>query len=269
MPVDQWDIRIQAAREAQARSRFAFLASTIISISLLIAIFNFEFSWLRNFAYPPPPDVKIGEIQQEMRKEIRKTWIDSTRLKIPILGVDLAASDASTLGSISLYILTVWFYYCMRRENHLIGSLLIDADKNNDEAISLAVYHGVASYTVFTTIGGDEPINTVRPAPAFRRSVVKIRPIYVILLFLPALTIAFMLGTDILSLFRDAVLRDPTKSLYQLLGFREYVEVAIIDGVAAVILGAILHLCANILRCERATERVLRQFHDLLFADKH
>jgi hypothetical protein len=44
----------------------------------------------------------------------------------------------------------------------LIANLLIDADQNKNADICLGVYQGIASYTVFTTIGGDDPIKTVR-----------------------------------------------------------------------------------------------------------
>jgi hypothetical protein len=59
MPEDQWNIRIQAARDAQTRSRLSFLASTVISVAMLIAIFNFEFSWLRNVAVSDDPKHRI------------------------------------------------------------------------------------------------------------------------------------------------------------------------------------------------------------------
>jgi hypothetical protein len=76
----------------------------------------------------------------------------------------------------------------MRRENHLIANLLTDADQHNDKQVRLAVYHGIASYTVFTTIGGDYPIRTVRPAPPRADSVVRIHLANLGLLFMPAAT---------------------------------------------------------------------------------
>jgi hypothetical protein len=93
------------------------------------------------------------------------------------------------------------------------------------------------------------------------------RLIFWILVFLPALTIAFMIATDVWSLFRPALVRNPNKLLYELLSFSELIEVAAIELIAMFILGRILSTCNDILRCEKATEEVLQQFHNLLFGD--
>src|SRR5215831_17324449 len=247
MPENQWSIRIQAARDAQARSRYAFLASIVISVALLIVVFNYEFSWLRNFALGNHPEPPPGTVQEELLKERRKAWVQSTGLDISLLGVNVSESDLSLLGSFSLYVLTIWFFYCMRRENHLIGSLLIDADRNNDKQISLTVYHGVASYTVFTTIGGDEPIKTVRPPPPRHTSPNRIRLINIGLLFLPAITISAMIASDILSLFESSPMRKLDKPLWALLSFQECLHVAIVDGLAILIFAFTITKCTEIL----------------------
>jgi hypothetical protein len=188
MQEDQWSIRIEAGRDAQTRSRFAFLACIVISVAIIIAVFNFELSWLRNITGPDPSG--ITAVQQELRTETRKAWVNSERVKISLLGVNIAESDLSLIGSISLYVLTMWFFYCMRRENHLIANLLVDADQKNDKEIGLAVFHGIASYTVFTTIGGDEPIREVRPPPSRENRLPPVHWINIFLLFLPAITIS-------------------------------------------------------------------------------
>jgi hypothetical protein len=102
MPVDQWNIRIQAARDAQTRSRLAFLASTVISVAMLIAIFNFELSWLRELAPHDDPGIKAGSAQAELVNEARKEWVDSLRVKISLLRVDIDQDDSSVLGSFAL-----------------------------------------------------------------------------------------------------------------------------------------------------------------------
>jgi hypothetical protein len=265
MPEDQWTLRIQAARDAQTRSRFAFLASTVISVAMLISIFNYEFSWLRNVATGNDPHIQPGSIQEELRREARKEWIDSGRMKISLLGVDLAESDASLLGSFGLYVLTIWFFYCMRRENHLIAHLIIDADQNEKKEVSLSVYHGIASYTVFTTIGGDYPIGTVRPPPTRWEAVDRIRFTNLGLLFLPAITILLMMATDMLSLYRASPYRATTESLGSALSGWEWAQVAFWEAIALLFLVLTAAKCRDILNFEKATEGVLRQFHNILF----
>jgi hypothetical protein len=95
---DPWSLRIAGARDAQTRTRWAFLASTVISVALIIAIFNFEFSWLRNFALKK--EFPSTAMQTEIQKDLMKSWIDSGRLKISVLGVDIGGSDATIMGSL-------------------------------------------------------------------------------------------------------------------------------------------------------------------------
>jgi hypothetical protein len=158
------------------------------------------------------------EVTKEIQKELIKNWIDSGQLRISPLGVNLSESDSSVMGSAALYVLTTWFFYCIRRENHLIARLLIDADQSHDDDLKLAVYHGINSYTVFTTIGDDYPIDRLRPPPPLQLSVAYHNPVFIALIFLPAITIAFMVGTDLLSLIRSWARGDDTLGTYFALG---------------------------------------------------
>lgn len=267
--MDHWTIRIRAARDAQTRTRYAFLASIIVCVALAITILNFEFSWLRTFARPPFTEVKLGEVnevQEEMRKELRKEWIRSSRFKIPPLGVDIESSDATILGSIGIYVLTFWFFLCIRRENHLITRLLIDADQKEDGEVKFAVYHGIASYTVFTTIGDDAPIKRLRPPPPPQEARAYDHPTFRWLVRLPAFTVLLMILTDVLSLFRDGLMRlKPTEPIWMQLQPQEWVQIGIIEFIAVGFFVAILKDCNKILECEWATEGVLREFHKVLF----
>jgi hypothetical protein len=261
--LDQWEMRIAAGRDAQTRSRLAFLATTVISVSLIITIFNFNFSWLHNFAWPE--STHFTGVQEEVREGLRKAWLEGGRLNISLLGIQIAGYDATILGSLSLYILTLWFYYCIRRENHLIANLLIDAKQKDDQDTSLAVYHGIASYTVFTTIGGDAPIKAIDPPPPRANSVAKIRPVNALLMFLPAITVAFMIVTDIWTLAHASPARDSSDILWNLLSTGEKEQAAGIESCAIFLLLFITAACFAILQFEKSTESVLRQFHDLLF----
>jgi hypothetical protein len=263
MQEDQWSIRIEAGRDAQTRSRLAFLACIVISVAIIIAVFNFELSWLRNFTGADPSG--ITAVQQELRAEARKTWLNSGRVNISLLGVNIAESDLSLIGSISLYVLTMWFFYCMRRENHLIANLLVDADQKNDREISLAAFHGIASYTVFTTIGGDEPIRAVRPSAPRVNRLPPVHWINIVLFFLPAITILVMILGDVASLFQVSPFRPSGDPLWKLLASWEWVQIAAIEAVAIFLLALTAIKCIEILKFERATEDVLREFRDILF----
>jgi hypothetical protein len=259
-----WEIRIEATREAQARSRFALLASTLVSVAILIAVFNAEFSWIRNIAIHEmigPPGM-----QSELTKEVVDEWIRSQRISISTLGVNVAASDVSIFGSSALFVLSIWYFFCIRRENHLIGNLLIDAKKSNDTATSLSVFHGISSYTVFTTIGeDDDPIDSLQRQPPVRRRIIYLRWSFIWLVWLPALTIAFMLATDITSLILPSAVRDSQQSLWDVLSHRERVQAISYDVFDLLFSGLVANLCMNVVRCERATKDILRQFNEYLF----
>jgi hypothetical protein len=188
-------------------------------------------------------------------------------VKINLLGVDLAEDDVSVIGSLGLYVLTLWFFYCMRRENHLIANLFIDALENGDQEINLSAYHGIASYTVFTTIGSDDPIQIIHPRPPREMALARVHPtnIALALFFLPPFTISFTIITDVISLFRVSPFRFSTDPLIFNMNKWEWTEVVVIETVAALIFILTLIKCREILKFERATEGVLRQFHDCLF----
>jgi hypothetical protein len=239
----------------------------VISVALIIAIFNSEFSWLHNFALKT--DFPGTKIQEEIQKDLLKNWIESGRMKISVLGVDLGGSDATILGSLGLFILTTWFFYCIRRENHLIGNLLIDANENHDNDLMLAVYHGITSYTVFTVIGkDDEPISKLQRSQPREHPVAYLRFTFKALIFLPVITIGFMMLVDLISLLEPAVVRDLEKPLYKALEAREIIHLVIIELVAAFVGGVIINICNDILRFERATGELLRQFNELLFPQR-
>jgi hypothetical protein len=154
----------------------------------------------------------------------------------------------------------------MRRENNLIGNLLIDAMENNDHELMTAVYHGVASYTVFTTIGkDDEPICSLQRSATCERPIAYLRWTFWVLIYLPVFTILFMIGVDLVSLLREAVARNPEVRLYTQLEWYEVVQLVIIELLAAFICGVVTITCHNILRFEHCTGEMLRQFNESLF----
>jgi len=148
-----WSTRLACAHDTQSRTRLAFIAITIISIAIIVAEFNSYFSWYVQFLtggsnFPLPitdcdthqnidgctfPQ-HINNAAAEAQKALIDEWIKSNRVTVSLLGVNFGMSDAAILGSISLFILSLWFFACIRRENHLIADLLIDAKK----AISLS-----------------------------------------------------------------------------------------------------------------------------------
>jgi hypothetical protein len=261
-PSDHWTIRVRGTRDAQTRSRLAFAAAVIVAIALAMTQFNSTYSWFVGFMHAER--FPANEIKREAQKAFVEQWTKSTRMTIPWLGIDFGASDAAILGSISLAIITLWFYVCIRRENHLIAELLIDAERASHDT-KLLVFHGIASYLLFTSISDhDEPIDSLAGHDRADQRKFFLRPTLKLLIFLPAITIAFIVISDILSLILSPSVRASGESLFQTI-LREpetVVRVAMMESIALVFGTARFSLCSNISRFEEATGKIMKEFHD-------
>jgi hypothetical protein len=134
---DAIKVRIEATRDATSRSRFALLASTVAALSFLIAEFNAYISWNRDFALADKfarPDTPTGIAQRRLLDD----WVSSSSMNVSLLGIHVNTSDATILGGIALFFLTLWLFYSVRRENRLVGTLLRNTKDANLELMDLA-----------------------------------------------------------------------------------------------------------------------------------
>src|SRR2546423_14154117 len=114
MDIEIIKIRIELMKEAIRRSRGAFIASTILSVSLIVTAWNAYMSSSRSFplhAAPLPND----SVAQWAQVELVKQWVDSLWVTITPLGIRIGISDAAVLGALGLYIIAVWMFFCVRR----------------------------------------------------------------------------------------------------------------------------------------------------------
>jgi len=242
-----------AARDAQNRTRYAFIAVTVVAVAIMFVLFNGALSWSRLAPRHPP--------EEKVQQTITQQWLKSTRITNSLLGIDVGVDDIPIVGSFSLYILAVWFFYSIRRENHLIARLLIDSKTGEDKKFTPEIFHGVCSYLVFTTLTkDDEPIDNVDPKTKLSL-IFYLRPTFVALIYLPAITIAFMIIADIVTLYFLSI-RTPNISMLENMSPPQWVHFAIRNGIALVAGTTIYHLCTQILRFERATGKILREYHD-------
>ena len=66
-------------------------------------------------------------------------WAESRSATIDLLGIRVSVDDAPVLGTISLFVVSLWLLLVTRRENHTVGSLLRDTDTpGGDTSSSLA-----------------------------------------------------------------------------------------------------------------------------------
>jgi len=264
-------LRLDAVREAVSRARFAFLASTIISLTVIVAVWNMYGSWDRFPSLSEKTWQSSGTAVGEAKKQLLLEWVKSTHIAVSLFGISIGVSDLALLGSLSLFIASIWVYFSHRRANRTIGYLLIDT-KGQDTEIRTMVIHGVTSYLVFTDIGhSDQPVKTLDQVLDSRAGTPFARLAYYALFFLPSAAIAAILSGDILSLF---VLPSPFREshlplLWDLMSPQPAHGWVWFKFISMDLMGLVLGVltiqnCYRALRFELATGQVVRQYDDLL-----
>jgi hypothetical protein len=162
-----------------------------------------------------------ASVTADLQKAALEEWVQSQRVTIGLLGVNIGVTDAAVLGSLSLWILVIWFFYSVRRENHLIGRLLIDAsllskEDSQREDLQKRIFYGISDYMVFLTITHvNDPIKTLfHPNPREQKNF-RLGFVVATLFFLPTIAIGFVLFTDLWSVYSEAVFRWPHDTLYK------------------------------------------------------
>jgi hypothetical protein len=283
------ELRIEAAQEAQSRSRIAFTTATIVSVAMIIAGWNayFSFNRLRAFDYAklpkkidpkgeelPAPASAQYRIEQTgadaLQREALSEWVKSRMITIAPLGIRVGVDDAPPLGAMALLVINLWFFFAMRSENYIIGYLLrntMDKDKYKAEARWM-VFHGVASSSVFTLVNNtDAPIRDLKPAQSGQagypepKQVRFARSAYQVLLYLPPISIAILVACDVACvLFQSSPFRDKEVELKELLKKGELYFLVACWLFAAALCLVVGYLSLKIREYSDATECVLRDY---------
>src|SRR5437867_4537450 len=194
-------IRLDLIKGAVARSRAAFIAITIASVALIVAAFNAYLSSYRSF----PLGVNafdLGTAAHEAETELVKQWVDSLWITIAPLGIRIGIGDAAVLGAGAVYIIAVWMFFCVRRENRAVANLFYDIKGQRRQLQELA-HHAIAENMLFLSVrNDDEPLRSIRDIPRTEgRRAVLLRRSLRFLFSLPAIAVLFVLGLDLASLF--------------------------------------------------------------------
>lgn len=225
--IKTFETRIEGVKDATQRSRFVFIVVTIISSAILITLWNSTLSW-DSWIPSLPRDNGATSVEQQRiefnKDEIIKEWIKSQVISVGLLGIRVSGTDLAVLGSGSLIVAMTWFFFCIRRENRAIVTLLQDINKDyQDEVVTQElcrmVYHGIVQSIVFIDMGGgDEPEGGIRIRDISRSYLKKFTPRYqsknlrsrvVIryLFFLPPFAILMVVFSDLLSLIGPSPIR--------------------------------------------------------------
>jgi hypothetical protein len=251
--------RLEATRDAQKMSRLAFLVSTIISLAIIIATWNAYFSWYTDFTIKE--NWPISEVTEEVHHQIITQWVEGQTISIPILGIKVGMSDGSVFGSIGLLIISIWFFLSIRRENHVIGFLLMDT-KEMPPKTRKWIYQGIASYTVFANVSRrNKPIKNLYDQDDMRQRDTLMRLTFKALVFFPPISIGFLIISDILTIFiLPAYYRFPHTPLFEHLGFGDAVKLTVMEAFAFILLIIILSICTRTLSYVKCTTTILREY---------
>jgi hypothetical protein len=286
------ELRLEAARAAQERTRLAFFVVTIISLAMVTAGWNAYLSFYRDAAYefrdlPQEHTDASGKLHNEqgvrtLQREVLSAWVRSRMVNIALLGISVGTDDATTLGAAALLVALVWFYLAVRRENYSLGWLLMNYNRA-PLPLRWLVYHGINSYSVFTNVRhADNPITSIDQVP--RDEPVRfLRGVTAHLYKLPFYALVLLLVLEIASLVRTSPFRPPfdQSAMGVLPAFDQTVMGILIHKgewyeilsvlfwrlVALALLIPVYRLCRRIDTFAKATEKNLATFLDRLEDD--
>lgn len=248
---EKYKAMLEAGGHAINRARYVFIAINVAGIFILIGLFNATFPWLRNSIVRakvqiPPPD-HLPHIEKTVYEDL---WT----MTAPLLGVKISVFDIAVIGSAALFVLAVWQYYCVRRENTIVYKIskeASDAIKNGDIDAASYLYHGIVHHFVFTTKLSDfTPAGqTPRPAPT---GVVRA------LIFMPAWIPLLIILSELFTIFIPTTLAlDPTTMLWYKFNIFEKIEEIFRILIAGGLGAWSMALCSQTLRYDMATRTAL------------
>lgn len=293
--------RLEGISAAQKRTRFTFIVTVIIALAVTITLWNAYLSWDRDFATQTKwhgsniedgsknkdnSEKKVGsknehgskkadgksedEVCVENHKTLLSEWVKSQIITVPLLGIRVGVSDASVLSGISLFIVSIWFFFSMRQENYLVATLLIDT-KEHDLDLKKLIISTILSHFVFTSVSkNDQPINDLTPLRDEYRKISFTRKIDKYLFFLPPTAIALAIIMDILSIFLiPAVFRYPKEPLLHIMnGAGVWIKFVLFEMVALTFLILTSFVCWRSLKYEKATVDILNRYRDSIKTEK-
>lgn len=252
-------IRLEAARESITRARLAFLVTTLLSMTVLVALYNSYVSWYRGFALQE--EFASNEVTKQAQLLLLEEWVKNQTIEIQPLGLRVGVSDLAFLASTSIFVSTLWFFFCVRRENHVVGLLLADTDEKGNDVMKM-VYHGISSHMIFLdSTGSDYPIDSLQPGAPRRGGLPFVRPSIKVLYFLPGITIAACVIFDALTIFYlKAVFRFPHGPLSSHVKPDDIAWIVLIELIAIVIATQTFTMSARMLAFQNATEKLLGEY---------
>ena len=302
--------RLEASREAQRQTRFTLGILAVISMMMVILAYNaylsYDSRWILAHAkvLGEKGEVTIRKIDSSdnadsvpdvLVVQALQDWAESRIATVDLLGIRVSVDDAPVLGTISLFVISLWLLLVTRRENHTVGSLFRDTDTpGGDSSSSPAggsqlpdieppqlysngqrwlIFHSVFANNLFVTFDRWSRIDSLRDPharvhddpTAIKRKLDRLSMSFArnFFFWFPVMASSFVFVLDRMSYF---VLEDPFAPELRPPGWEApwFFASALVFVVCWV---PLVICCRGAARYSRATGNVLREYGERLRAD--
>ena len=187
---------------------------------------------------------------------------------MPLLGVSIAGSELPILGPAAILVICLWFYFCLRRENHLIGDLLTDAHANKSadaQTIRAFVFQGIVLNSVFITMTQDDGVrHSLKDKHESSFGSKFLHWLLWLLYFVPFISVGWVLSCDIVSYFQEPLFR-PVSLDHQLSSVVGEIEFNISLALYIIPLfcgSVVLMLCYKNAKFVAGTKSIIKEFSE-------
>ena len=289
-------LRLEGIRQAITRSRFTLLVLTITAGAIFVTAWNSYLSWDMGFVSQPhwshdknfsaeKRAERTKDIQSETsnvgsaptnvdpkdltavtdfaQQRLADEWIKNRIITVGLLGIRVSVDDLPVLGSLSLWIITIWLFYSVRRENRAIATLLRDSHRLKDWHVRYMVYQGIVHQLVLLDLGrGNRPIADFKTEESTDGDTLPVlRAAVIFLFYLPTVSIFFVVFMDILTLFYfPAPFRPSHEPLWRLLTLWDWIKVGSMEALALALLAFTTFLSYRVRGFLAATERLIKDY---------
>lgn len=204
--------------DATTRTNYAFMIMALVSAGLFFANYAYFFSWNRKTVQDYTMKFGIDHHTADKATEMLiQEWSSVQTYQLPVLGLKMMASDLSIFAPIVLMIVSMWFFFVVRKEHFSLAIFLADAKYALEQGIKFktpqviieaqALFHKVNAYSLFNGMRYDKVIRSFEDvtqidiyAKPSRSSRVRSAMVNVVL-FAPTVAIVFIFSTRILTFF--------------------------------------------------------------------
>lgn len=261
---------IEAARDSEKITRLAFTVITIVSLAIILVTWNAYYSWYTDFSL----EIKLMEnpVTEVVHKALLNQWIESTAISFPFLGIKVGVFDGAVVGSFILFVLTVWFFLCVRRQRQVISNFLKNTTTSKWDAVTRKwVYFGITSYISFINIVKiDKAIHRKEKWQPEKPFDFLMQKTFKWLVYLPPITIFLLIISDILSVFYlPAYFRYPHDSLFAILQFDDKIKLTLMEIWAFAFMLAVMFFCNKVISYILDTGSILYKYAEDIKKELH